>query len=61
MSITVPPAVSMEIARKREETGEEPGKVLTTGNATEDEVCGAELSQGGTCDRLVEECPYHGE
>jgi len=23
------------------------------------EVCGAELSQGGTCDRLASECPYH--
>jgi len=23
-------------------------------------VCGAELSQGGTCDRPADECPYHG-
>lgn len=60
--ITVPPAVSMEIARKRdEETGEPPDKVLTTGNTTEDEpeVCGAELTQGGTCERPAEGCPYH--
>lgn len=24
------------------------------------EVCGAELSNGGTCDRPADECPYHG-
>ena len=24
------------------------------------EICGAELSQGGTCDRPADECPYHG-
>lgn len=32
------------------------------GNPTTDDdpdICGAELSDGGTCDRLVTECPYH--
>jgi len=24
------------------------------------EICGAELTAGGTCDRLAAECPYHG-
>lgn len=23
------------------------------------EICGAELSDGGTCERPVDECPYH--
>lgn len=27
----------------------------------DDAVCGAELSNGGTCDRLAAECPYHGD
>jgi hypothetical protein len=25
------------------------------------EVCGAPLSDGGTCDRPADECPYHGD
>jgi len=24
-------------------------------------ICGTELSEGGTCDRPADECPYHGE
>jgi len=37
----------------RESSDEEPESV------TDDEICGAELSQGGTCDRPADECPYH--
>jgi hypothetical protein len=30
------------------------------GVADAPEICGAELSDGGTCDRPADECPYHG-
>lgn len=29
--------------------------------ADEPEVCGADLNDGGTCDRPADECPYHGD
>lgn len=25
------------------------------------DICGAELSDGGTCERPADECPYHGD
>lgn len=25
------------------------------------DICGAELSQGGICERPADECPYHGD
>lgn len=28
---------------------------------TDEDVCGAELSDGGTCERPASECPYHGD
>lgn len=34
-------------------------------NEDEDEdsadICGVEMSDGSTCERLADECPYHGE
>lgn len=32
-----------------------------TADTDDTEVCGAELSTGGTCDRPADECPYHGD
>lgn len=41
---TIPPTIVREIADTDDE----------------DELCGAELSAGGTCERPASECPYHG-
>jgi hypothetical protein len=42
-----------------------PTTSLSMGNPEDDsdgpELCGADLSSGGTCERLVAECPYHGD
>jgi hypothetical protein len=31
------------------------------GDGEDTEICGADLSDGGTCDRPAGECPYHSE
>jgi hypothetical protein len=42
-----------------EETTRETEDAEPESGTSDGEVCGAELSQGGTCDRLASECPYH--
>lgn len=31
----------------------------TDGSEGDTEVCGADMSDGSTCERLADECPYH--
>jgi len=45
---------------------EERGDFEYVENSSDDQeddvdVCGADLSDGGTCDRPADECPYHGD
>jgi hypothetical protein len=35
--------------------------IRVDGDTDDAEVCGVELSTGGTCDRPADECPYHGD
>jgi len=31
------------------------------GDAVDGELCGAKMSDGSTCDRPADDCPYHGD
>jgi len=41
--------------------GEDKDDELVTETESEPELCGTELATGGECERLADECPYHGD
>ena len=53
----------VEPGREADVSGELHDHLLDRGDwePTGSDVCGAELSDGGTCDRDAASCPYHGD
>jgi len=56
--VACPPDLEGDLAERLAEAyGVDAGELRDGGN----EICGAEMSNGSTCERPADDCPYHGD